>query len=100
MTLAQTNIGYRAFIGNSSLIPAGTTIGDNTLIGVLTLPPDRATNHATAFLGGELSAATPDTTWLGLARPIPPPNASTPPHSCRPIHLPPHAQTLRPAPRH
>ena len=67
MTLAQTTIGYRAFIGNSSLIPAGTRVGDNTLIGVLTLPPvTRAPRLASDSTGERaFSAATPDTTWLG-----------------------------------
>jgi non-ribosomal peptide synthetase-like protein len=39
MTVAPTRIGKRAFVGNSAIVPAGTTIGENSLLGVLTLPP-------------------------------------------------------------
>jgi len=37
--LAPTSIGHRAFIGNNSVLPSGTTIPDGTLIGVLSVPP-------------------------------------------------------------
>jgi non-ribosomal peptide synthetase-like protein len=39
MTVAPTKIGKRAFVGNSAVVPAGTTIGENSLLGVLTIPP-------------------------------------------------------------
>src|SRR2546426_135082 len=39
MTIAPTKIGKRTFVGNSAVVPAGTTIGENSLLGVLTLPP-------------------------------------------------------------
>jgi len=54
ITLAKTEIGRRAFIGNSALIPAGATIGQGTLIGVLSSTP----------LGGH-GAEQAATSWLG-----------------------------------
>ena len=42
MILDRTVVGRRTFVGNSALIPAGSTIGDNALIGVLSRPPDDA----------------------------------------------------------
>src|SRR2546427_12315673 len=39
MTVAPTKIGRRTFLGNSAVVPAGTTIGENSLLGVLTVPP-------------------------------------------------------------
>ncbi len=39
MTLAPTSLGRRAFVGNSAVIPAGTTLGENSLIGVLSISP-------------------------------------------------------------
>jgi non-ribosomal peptide synthetase-like protein len=35
----ETRIGNRTFIGNSALLPPGTTIGDNCLVGCLSTPP-------------------------------------------------------------
>jgi non-ribosomal peptide synthetase-like protein len=40
-TIAATCIGKRSFIGNSALLPPGTTVGDNALIGCLSVPPSR-----------------------------------------------------------
>ncbi|RZM29325.1 MAG: peptide synthetase, partial [Sphingomonas sp.] len=37
--LAHTKIGRRSFIGNSALLPSGTQIGDEVLVGVLSKPP-------------------------------------------------------------
>ncbi len=54
MTLAPTVLGRRAFAGNSAVIPGGTTMGDGTLCGVLSLPPsDREQSGADgkAWLG-------------------------------------------------
>lgn len=51
--LERTTIGRRSFIGNSALLPAGSTIGDDVLIGVLSRPP----------ANGE--AATSGGTWFG-----------------------------------
>ena len=53
MTVAPTRLGQRTFVGNSAVVPAGTTLGDNTLIGVLSLTPR-----------GE-QAAQSGATWLG-----------------------------------
>ncbi|HEY4330008.1 MAG TPA: Pls/PosA family non-ribosomal peptide synthetase, partial [Phycisphaerae bacterium] len=54
LSLRKTQIGNRAFIGNSALLPAGASIGDSTLIGVLSTPPLESPG-----------AAQNDTTWLG-----------------------------------
>ncbi len=52
--LEPTLIGRRTFIGNSALIPAGSILGDDALIGVLSRPPvDPAL------------AATAGATWFG-----------------------------------
>ncbi|WP_022677887.1 Pls/PosA family non-ribosomal peptide synthetase [Novosphingobium sp. B-7] len=51
--MAHTRIGRRSFIGNSAVLPNGTTIGDNVLIGVLSAPPRDG------------AAASPDGTWFG-----------------------------------
>ena len=52
--LAPTVIGRRTFVGNSALIPAGSTIGDDALIGVLSRPP-----------ADPALAATAGATWFG-----------------------------------
>ncbi len=54
MTLAETRIGRRSFVGNSAVVPGGSVLGDNSLIGVL----------STAPLSGP-GAAEADTSWLG-----------------------------------
>ncbi len=54
MFLYPTKIGSRSFIGNSALLPAGVTIGDDTLIGCMSIPPVDITK-----------AAQPDTAWFG-----------------------------------
>ncbi len=54
MYLRSTQIGNRSFIGNSALLPAGVTIGDDTLIGCMSIPPADITQ-----------AAKPDTAWFG-----------------------------------
>ena len=54
IVLAPTVIGRRTFVGNSALIPAGSTIGDDALIGVLSRPPTDAA-----------LAATTGATWFG-----------------------------------
>jgi non-ribosomal peptide synthetase-like protein len=52
--LERTSIGRRTFIGNSALLPAGTHVGDEVLIGVLSRPPEESkTKMATG------------TTWFG-----------------------------------
>ncbi|ARV58835.1 hypothetical protein BZZ01_09465 [Nostocales cyanobacterium HT-58-2] len=54
MYLESTRIGKRAFIGNSALLPAGVIIGDDTLIGCMSVPPADKT-----------LVAKPDTSWFG-----------------------------------
>ena len=54
LTLAPTRLGRRAFVGNSAVIPAGTTLGDNCLVGVLTAAPS-----------AEGQAARSGASWLG-----------------------------------
>lgn len=54
MSLESTRIGKRAFIGNSALLPAGVIIGDDTLIGCMSVPPADKT-----------LVAKPDTSWFG-----------------------------------
>src|SRR5207244_4670094 len=54
MTIAPTKIGRRTFLGNSAVVPAGTTIGENSLLGVLTVPPS---DPGQAVQGGS--------SWLG-----------------------------------
>ncbi|RUM37524.1 MAG: peptide synthetase, partial [Desulfobulbus sp.] len=47
----RVRVGRRSFIGNAAFVPGGTNIGDNSLIGVLSVVP-----------GSEVP---PETTWLG-----------------------------------
>lgn len=49
----RTRIGRRTFLGNSAVLPTGTTLGDDVLIGVLSKPPQ----HGEAEAGG--------TAWFG-----------------------------------
>jgi non-ribosomal peptide synthetase-like protein len=41
LCLATTRVGRRAFIGNSALLPTGSDIADDVLIGVMSRPPDK-----------------------------------------------------------
>ncbi|HYS71667.1 MAG TPA: hypothetical protein VEM95_04515, partial [Thermoplasmata archaeon] len=59
ITLAPTRLGPRAFIGNSGVVPAGTTLGEGSLVGVLSIAPSDPTD-----------AARPGASWLG-SPPIP-----------------------------
>jgi non-ribosomal peptide synthetase-like protein len=52
--LERTSIGRRTFIGNSALLPAGTRVGDEVLIGVLSKPPE-----------AEKMRMNSGTTWFG-----------------------------------
>ena len=54
INLERTSIGRRTFIGNSALLPAGTHVGDEVLIGVLSKPPAE-----------EKAAMKSGTTWFG-----------------------------------
>jgi non-ribosomal peptide synthetase-like protein len=54
LTLAATRVGRRAFVGNSAVIPAGTTLGDHSLVGVLTATPSaegQAARNGVSWLG-------------------------------------------------
>ncbi len=53
LSIARTHVGRRSFIGNSAVLPPGTIVGDNCLIGCLSSPPPRG------------AAALPGTSWLG-----------------------------------
>jgi non-ribosomal peptide synthetase-like protein len=39
--LAESRIGRRSFVGNGAILPVGTSLGDNSLLGVLSAPPAR-----------------------------------------------------------
>ena len=39
VTIGRNHIGKRSFIGNSAMLPPGTVIGDDVLIGCLSVPP-------------------------------------------------------------
>lgn len=54
ISIGANRIGVRSFIGNSALLPPGAVVGDNVLIGCLSVPP---ANPADAARDG--------TTWLG-----------------------------------
>ncbi|HEY2252014.1 MAG TPA: Pls/PosA family non-ribosomal peptide synthetase, partial [Planctomycetaceae bacterium] len=53
LTIARTHVGRRSFIGNSAVLPPGSIIGDNCLIGCLSSPPPRgqAAQNGTSWLG-------------------------------------------------
>ncbi len=53
LTIGHTHVGRRSFIGNSAVLPPGSIIGDNCLIGCLSSPPPRgqAARHGTSWLG-------------------------------------------------
>jgi non-ribosomal peptide synthetase-like protein len=52
--LGVNRIGRRTFVGNSSMLSVGTSIGDNSLLGVMSTAP-----------GGAGSTIPDDTEWLG-----------------------------------
>ncbi|HTB64047.1 MAG TPA: Pls/PosA family non-ribosomal peptide synthetase, partial [Opitutales bacterium] len=54
LELGQTKIGKRAFIGNSALVPAGCAVGEEVLIGCLSVPPT-----------DEAQATTKGSSWFG-----------------------------------
>jgi non-ribosomal peptide synthetase-like protein len=51
MALQHTVVGRRAFVGNASMVPAGTTLGDDSLVGVHTVPPPAGVPAGTSWLG-------------------------------------------------
>jgi non-ribosomal peptide synthetase-like protein len=51
--LRASHVGAKSFVGNGAMLPPGAGLGDNCLLGVLSIPPSRTDN-------------TPDgTDWLG-----------------------------------
>jgi non-ribosomal peptide synthetase-like protein len=46
-----TVIGSRAFVGNAAFIPAGSHLGDGTLIGVRSVPPGAEVDAGSSWLG-------------------------------------------------
>ena len=52
--LERVSIGRRSFVGNSAIVPGGTTLGADSLIGVMSMPPI-----------DPLDAANNDESWLG-----------------------------------
>ncbi len=51
MTIDNTYIGQRTFIGNSALVPIGATIPNNSLIGCLSVPPTTDMADGSSWLG-------------------------------------------------
>ncbi|MBV9019961.1 MAG: amino acid adenylation domain-containing protein [Ktedonobacteraceae bacterium] len=51
IALGQVEVGRRSFVGNGAIVPGSTHIGDNSLLGVHSVPPARSMD--------------PETTWLG-----------------------------------
>jgi non-ribosomal peptide synthetase-like protein len=63
--IMANQIGRRTFVGNSALLPGGTDLGDNSLIGVLSAPPfnQKRVEDGTRWLGSpsfELPNTQPD----------------------------------------
>jgi len=50
---APVHVGKRGFVGNDSLLPLGTNLGDGGLLGCMSITPpnNQAANHHTAWLG-------------------------------------------------
>jgi non-ribosomal peptide synthetase-like protein len=75
INMTPNKIGARSFVGNSALAPPGGELGENTLIGVLSVPPAKQsrTRDGTRWLGSpsfELpsKAASPHATNLDETR--------------------------------
>jgi len=49
--LDRVRVGRRSFIGNAAFVPGGTDIGDNSLIGVLSVVPGEKVPSDTTWLG-------------------------------------------------
>src|SRR3954447_23090268 len=47
----RTEIGRRAFVGNAAFVPSGSHLGDDSLIGVRTVPPADGVPAGTGWLG-------------------------------------------------
>lgn len=46
-----TEVGQRAFVGNAAFVPAGTRMGDGSLVGVHSVPPPEGVPAGTSWLG-------------------------------------------------
>ena len=51
MALGTTEVGNRCFVGNAAFVPGNTRLGDDSLIGVLSLPPTKPVEPGTSWLG-------------------------------------------------
>ena len=51
MAFLPTRVGSRAFVGNAAIVPAGTELGEGSLIGVSTMPPGDGVPGGTSWLG-------------------------------------------------
>ncbi|ACC81680.1 Pls/PosA family non-ribosomal peptide synthetase [Nostoc punctiforme] len=51
ISLGATKLGSRCFVGNAALVPGNTHLGDNSLIGVQSVPPTQPVKSGTSWLG-------------------------------------------------
>ncbi|MEV6736817.1 Pls/PosA family non-ribosomal peptide synthetase [Streptomyces sp. NPDC051104] len=51
VAFGPTEVGSRAFVGNAALVPAGTELGADSLVGVGTVPPRDRVPEGTTWLG-------------------------------------------------
>jgi non-ribosomal peptide synthetase-like protein len=51
MALGRTELGRRCFVGNAAVVRSHTRLGDNSLIGVQSVPPPRPVDAETSWLG-------------------------------------------------
>ncbi|MBR8839912.1 MAG: amino acid adenylation domain-containing protein [Stigonema ocellatum SAG 48.90 = DSM 106950] len=51
MALGTTELGNRCFVGNAAFVSGDTRLGDDSLIGVLSLPPTEPVEPGTSWLG-------------------------------------------------
>lgn len=67
ITVDFVRVGSRSFVGNSAVIPSGTTLGNNCLIGCLSLPPTPSSSIGTGFQPSRVSGAHVEdgTSWVG-----------------------------------
>ncbi|ODH02069.1 peptide synthetase [Nostoc sp. KVJ20] len=49
--LGTTELGSRCFVGNAALVPSNTHLGNNSLIGVQSVPPTQPVKSGTSWLG-------------------------------------------------
>ncbi|TMD69800.1 MAG: peptide synthetase, partial [Chloroflexi bacterium] len=51
VSLAPAQVGRRSFVGNGALVPGSSYLGDNSLLGVHSVPPARQIDPGTSWLG-------------------------------------------------